>query len=460
MTSSQELARFVVRLDGATLGGEIVALAKGLVLDHLGCAARGSRSPTAAACARMLAAIAAAQEPATAVVGGLPVRAEWAIFANGVAAHSIELDDTHSASSSHPGVVVLPAALAAAELAGSSGADLLAAVVAGYEVAGRVGRALDPAAVYARGFHPTAIVGPLAAAATVGKLLGLCESELAHALGIAASTSAGRLEFLHDGSWTKRFHPGHAGHSGYLAARLAEAGFTGPVTAFEGRDGMLRGYGAADREHLLVEGLGDPFELEQTSIKPHACCRYSQGPIDLAIALAREHDLRPEAIERVRVAIASPGLILVADPPEHKRVPRSEVEAQFSLPFALGLAIARRRAGLEEHGAEARADAAVLAVAARVEVRSTPELDARFPACWPAELEIELHDGRTLRARLDHPRGDPENRLSPAELSAKFRELASVAYSEDALDEIEAAVGELDAEEGPARLVGALRTAR
>ena len=165
-------------------------------------------------------------------------------------AHSIELDDTHSASSLHPAVVTIPAALATAELQGSSGEDLLAAIVAGYEVAGRLGRALDPQQIYARGFHPTGVLGPFAAAAVTAKLLELSPRELAHAFGIAASQAAGRLEFFSDGAWTKRFHPGWASHSGYLAARLAQAGFTGPLLAFEGRDGLLSGYGAADRAAL------------------------------------------------------------------------------------------------------------------------------------------------------------------------------------------------------------------
>ncbi|MDX6538794.1 MAG: hypothetical protein QOI71_404, partial [Gaiellales bacterium] len=380
----------------------------------------------------------------TAVVAKRPLRPEWAVFANGVHAHSIELDDTHSASSLHPAVVTIPAALATAELQGSSGQELLAAIVAGYEVACRIGRALDPIQTYARGFHPTAIAGPFAAAAATAKLLGLNAPELAHAFGIAASQAAGRLEFFSDGAWTKRFHPGWASHSGYLAARLAQAGFTGPLLAFEGRDGLLSGYGSGDCAELLTSGLGAPFELSATSVKPYACCRYNQGPIDLAIALASEHDLGPDDIARVRVGVVSQAIPIVVEPVARKLAPGNDVDAQFSLPYAIGLAIALRKATLDEYAEPTLSSPAVRAVAAKVVAEARSDFDQRFPAVWPAEVEIETVDGRVLRLQTDCPKGDPENRLSYAEMSAKFRSLASSALPDEALDAIEQAVVTLE----------------
>ena len=163
-------------------------------------------------------------------------------------AHSIELDDTHSASSLHPAVVTIPAALATAELQGSSGEELLTAIVAGYEVACRIGRALDPQRAYAQGLPPDR--DRRAVRGRGGDRRSCSASPPASwrtRSASPASQAAGRLEFFSDGAWTKRFHPGWASHSGYLAARLAQAGFTGPAARFEGRDGLLSGYGAADR---------------------------------------------------------------------------------------------------------------------------------------------------------------------------------------------------------------------
>ena len=287
---ARDLARWVLALKYEDIDADTEAYARELILDHLGTAARGGVVENMPSVDATLAAMGAdSGSHLTAVVGKRPARPEWAVFSNAIAAHSIELDDTHSASSLHPAVVVIPAALAAAELEGSSGTEFIAAVVAGYEVACRLGRALNPKDVYSKGFHPTAIVGPFATAATVGKLIGLNEEQLAHAFGIAASESAGRTEFLAEGAWTKRFHPGWASHAGYIAARLAQNGFTGPSQPFDGRDGLLRGYGSTEYLARLTDNLGAPFELSATSVKPHACCRYNQGPIDLAVKLQREH---------------------------------------------------------------------------------------------------------------------------------------------------------------------------
>jgi 2-methylcitrate dehydratase PrpD len=376
-----------------------------------------------------------------------------------VHAHSIELDDTHSASSSHPAVVTIPAALATAELQGSSGEDLLAAIVAGYEVVGRLGRALDPQQVYALGFHPTGVLGQFAAAAVTAKLLELSPRELAHAFGIAASQAAGRLEFFSDGAWTKRFHPGWASHSGYLAARLAQAGFTGPLLAFEGRDGLLSGYGTADRAALVTVDLGAPFELSQTSVKPYACCRYNQGPIDLAIALASEHDLGPEDIARVRVGVVSQAIPIVVEPVERKLAPSNDVDAQFSLPYAIGLGIVMRKATLDEYAEPTLSSPAVRAVGAKVVAEVRPDFDARFPELWPAEVEIETIDGRTLRMQTDFPKGDPQNRLSAEAMSAKFRSLAGAVLSDGELDAVEGAVSAIECD-GVGPLTAAISAVR
>jgi 2-methylcitrate dehydratase PrpD len=445
VTASEALAAWVGDLRYCDIDEPTVSYAKELLLDHLGCAARGSIVDTADAVARMLAAVGAGEGSAlTAVVAKAPLRPEWAVFANGVHAHSIELDDTHSASSLHPAVVTIPAALATAELQGSSGEDLLAAIVAGYEVAGRIGRALDPRRAYAKGFHPTAIAGPFAAAAATSKLLGLSPRELANAFGIAASQAAGRLEFFSDGAWTKRFHPGWASHSGYLAARLAQAGFTGPLLAFEGRDGLLAGYGSSEHAELLTAGLGAPFELSQTSVKPYACCRYNQGPIDLAIALASEHDLGAADIARVRVGVVSQAIPIVVEPRKRKLAPANDVDAQFSLPYAIGLGIVLRRATLDDYAEPALSSPEVRAVAAKVTAEVRPDFDERFPALWPAEVEIETVDGRTLRLQTDFPKGDPQNRLSYPEMCAKFRSLAGSVLSDGELDAVERAVAALE----------------
>ena len=441
---SRDLARWVLALRYENIDSDTEAYARELILDHLGCAARGGVVDNMPSVDATLVAMGAGSGPAlTAVVGKQPARPEWAVFSNAIAAHSIELDDTHSASSLHPAVVVIPGALAAAELEGSSGTEFIAAVVAGYEVACRLGRALNPKDTYAKGFHPTAIVGPFATASAVGKLIGLDEEQLAHAFGIAASESAGRTEFLSEGAWTKRFHPGWASHAGYVAARLAQNGFTGPMHPFDGRDGLLRGYGSDQYPERLTADLGSPLELSQTSVKPHACCRYNQGPIDLAITLQREHGITTEDVEAIEVGVVTAAMGIVVEPRDRKVRPTNDVDAQFSLPYAVGLGVVKGQATLEDYARDVLDDGGVLAIAERTVAVVKPEFDAKYPAVWPCDMTITTTDGRTLHAALEFPKGDPENRLSYDEMCDKFRSLAGVVFDGDELEAIIAAVDAL-----------------
>ncbi len=198
-----------------------------------------------------------------------------------------------------------------------------------------------------------------------------------------------------------------------------------------------------------------PFELAETSVKPYACCRYNQGPIDLAIALASEHDLGPDDIARVRVGVVSQAIPIVVEPAARKLAPTNDVDAQFSLPYAIGLGIALRKATLDEYAEPTLSSPAVRAVAAKVVAEVRPDFDARFPAVWPAEVEIETVDGRILRMQTDFPKGDPQNRLSYAEMCAKFRSLASAALSEGELDAVERAVAAVDVD-GIAPLIASI----
>jgi 2-methylcitrate dehydratase PrpD len=217
------LVRFCHQLSGERLPRDVVEKAKSHTLDFFGVASRGSLSDSSLAIARFLQALKGIGE---AVVVGTPLLAHptYAALANGAFAHSLELDDVERESSLHPGVAVFPAALAAAELTQADGKRFIAAVVAGYEVTIRLGKALKPSAHYGRGFHPTATCGTFGAAVAAGKLLGLNEQQLLHAFGIAGSQAAGLMEFLADGAWTKRLHPGWAAHAGLIAALLAREG--------------------------------------------------------------------------------------------------------------------------------------------------------------------------------------------------------------------------------------------
>lgn len=446
---TRTLATFLSTLHAETLPPEVFDRARYLLLDYLGCAIRGSCAESSAPVYRMLDRI-AAPGCATVICKGIRTLPAYAALANATAAHAIELDDTHNAGSIHLGVVMFSTALALAETLPDLAADqFFTAVIAGYEAAARIAMAVQPKEHYLLGFHPTATCGVFGAAITAAKLLGLSTEQTLSATGIAGSMAAGSLEFLADGAWTKRLHPGLAAQNGIQAALLASEGFRGPSTILEGRDGFLNAYSRHPLPELLTADLGRSFEILRTAVKPHACCRYMQGPIDAILALVREHDIQPDQVHRIDVAVLEAGWPLVAEPRAQKYDPRSVVEAQFSMPFGAAVAVIERAAGLGQFSEAKLQSSEIRLFLEKVVVIKNPEIDRTFPAEWPAIATIHLHDGRTLEKRIRYPKGDPQNPLSWEELIAKFRALAGAVLPPGRCDRI---VQHVSSGESPAAL--------
>jgi 2-methylcitrate dehydratase PrpD len=419
---ARRLAEELAAMRDGTLPAAVLARAQVLLRDYVGVTVGGAGEPSSRAVRDGLQILG---QDATGTVLGTTLRlpAPQAALANGAAAHALEMDDTHLGGSIHLGATVFSAALAAAELRAAGRDAVLRAAVAGYEVAARLAMALRPAAHYRRGFHPTGTCGAFGAAAAAGLLFGLDVPGLTTALGIAGSQAAGSMEFLADGAWTKRFHPGWAACAGLHAAALAGAGFAAPATIFEGRFGTLHAYSDdADAGALLG---ADGYELCRTGIKPHACCRYAQGPIDATLALRAAHRLTPAAVTRVEVGVLAAAIPIVCEPLAAKRRPGSVVDAQFSLPFAIAVALERGVASPDEFVPATFEDARVRALMDRVVPVPDPELDTVYPRAWPSWVRITLDGGRVVEQRIEHPRGDPENFPEEAELDAKFRTLAA-----------------------------------
>jgi len=316
------------------------------------------------------------------------------------------------------------------------------AVVAGYETASRIAMAVQPKEQYLLGFHPTATCGVFGAAITASKLLGLGADQMLSAVGIAGSMAAGSLEFLADGAWTKRLHPGLAAQNGIQAAMLAGEGFRGPSRILEGRDGFLVGYSRHPLPDLLTADLGQSCEILRTSVKPHACCRYMQGPIDAILALVHEHDIRPEQVRTVDVAVLEAGWPLVVEPRAQKYDPRSIVEAQFSMPYGAAVAVIDRAAGLEQFSQARLQSTEIHSFLDRVVMNTSPNIEKTFPEEWPAIATIHLEDGRSFEKMIRHPKGDPKNPLTWPELIAKFHSLASTILPPDRCETIVAQVSD------------------
>ena len=403
------------------LPGDVIRTAKNLLLDFLGVSIRGSLTESAKSAQSMVSQFHCTAGDMTIIGTDITTDPLHAAFANGIAAHSIECDDVVNEASLHPAVTVMTTALSAASLAGAcSGKDFITAIVGGYETVIRLGAAVDPASHYARGFHPTATCGTFGSAMTAAGILKLGNVQTANALGIAGSQAAGSMEYLKDGVFTKRFHAGWASQSGLTAALLAAEGFTGPNTIIEGKFGFLKGYSDNPCPERLFSGWKHPYKLMKTSIKPHACCRYSQGPIDCLLKIMIDNQLSATDVKKATLGVLRAGFPLVAEPVEKKRRPATIVDAQFSMPFGASVAILFGNAALDRYTLNNLQARKVRDLMTRINCVQDPALDTQYPSKWPATAEIETHDGRQYRCKIEYPKGDPQNPLSSEEIKDKF----------------------------------------
>ena len=444
MKITEELVQKCHELKFGDLTEEVIDRTKYLLLDYIGVAARGALSDSSLPVQRVVSSLDKTGDGAVVIGTAIRVNPPYAALANGIASHSLELDDVVNEASLHPAVAIMPAALAAAHVSRCTGEEFITAVVAGYEVMIKLGIALDPAAHYAQGFHPTATCGTMGSAITAAKILRLDQKSMQNALGIAGSQAAGSMEFLADGAYTKRFHPGWAAHSGIIAALLARDDFSGPGTIIEGRFGFLHSYSPHSDPSKILQNWGTPYEVMRTSIKPHACCRYKQGPIDGILQIMRDHELADADIEYVNLAVLKAGFALVAEPEEIKYNPESIVDAQFSMPFGAAMAILHGQASLDQYTEENLNLPVVKEIMRKVKCVNDPEIEKDFPRQWKAVAEVGTTDGKTYTAKVDYPKGDPENPFTWEELIEKFRNLISKVFSEARQDQIIETIQTLD----------------
>jgi len=345
----------------------------------------------------------------------------FAALVNGAASHVVEQDDLHNSSVLHPGTVVFPAVLAAAQETGASGREFIAASVAGYECGVRVGEFLGRS--HYTVFHTTGTAGKLAAAAGVARLLKLDADKFQHSLGSAGTMAAGLWEFLRDAADSKQLHTAKAAADGLMAAYIARDGFTGARGIFEGSQGMAAGMSSDADVKWLTDGLGTRWATAETSFKFHASCRHTHPAADALLALMQQHKLKADDIAGVTAHVHQ-GAIDVLGPVTD---PQTIHQSKFSMGFVLALIAASGRAGLADFTDDALRDQAVRAFHDKVTMVLDPEVDAAYPRRWLGRVSVVTRDGRKLEHRIDSPRGDPDNTLSRAELEDKALRLAAYA---------------------------------
>lgn len=343
-----------------------------------------------------------------------------AALISGIAVHGEDFDDTFEGTPVHVGAVVVPAVLAAAERHGLSGERLLCGLAAGSELACRMA-VVAPTAIHRAAFHPTAVIGALSAAFGVATALRLPQAQIASALGIAGSMASGIIEYLAEGTSTKRLHPGWAAQSGLRAAALASGGFSGPRTVFEGEHGFYRAFAVAEIERdysRLTNALGERWEIEGLAFKPYACGTMAQPFIDAALMLRGDiEDLAQ--IEEITAPTAEAILHRLWEPTAEKTAPSTPYSAKFSIPYCVAVALADGAAGLSAFTEEKIRDQRLRALAAKVRYEVDPE--DPYPDNYVGALRVRLSDGRVLEAKQPHMRGGRREPLTEQDLEGKFR---------------------------------------
>jgi len=359
------------------------------------------------------------------VIGhGRTLGVEGAAFVNGTAAHGEDFDDTYEGGPVHAGAVIVPALLAAAERHALSGADLLRGIAVGVEVTCRL-CAVAPTRVHKAGFHPTAIFGVMGAVAGLAAALQLKPAVTTNAFGIAGSFGAGIIEYLAEGAWTKRLHPGWAAQSGYRAVRLAMAGFHGPRTVFEGQHGYFHGY-ANTREGdfaAMLRGFGDEWIWTTIAFKPYACGTMAHPYVDCARDW-RRRGIDPSRIERIECETAEGIVHRLWEPLADKAAPPNGYAAKFSIPYAIAVGIVRDHAGLSEYDDDLVHDPLLRRIASRVRYVVDPANP--YPLRFTGHLRVTLDDGTVHEHRQDFFKGGAGHALSDADLRHKF--LANCAH--------------------------------
>jgi 2-methylcitrate dehydratase PrpD len=441
-------ARNFVRIDYEDLPQNVIEITKREVLDLLGVTVAGYASPGVRELADLIVEW-GGKEESSIVYYKKKVPAPMAAQANATMGHSLDFDDVHDLAVMHPAVPVVSACLAVAESLGNvSGTEFITAVALGVDMICRLALATWPgydptipeskniafqAERVKHGWHLTTLMGYLASAGAAGKLLGLDEEQMVNAFGIAFHQCSGSHQGRDDGAHTKRLGPGFSARAGVSSSLMAQRGITGTRNTLEGHFGLYKIYfqGGYDRE-TLIAGLGRHFEGINVSFKPYPCCRGIHPHIDATLELANATGINLEDVKEIKVFADAGGYQMLCSPLKVKKNPRTPVDAQFSIPWGVATALARRRVGIEHFTRSAIESSDIREAASKIIVVLDHCLDTsdKIPT---GKVEIETNAGQVYRSKVDYPLGSPERPMTFDECAKKFRSCA--AYPTPALDD-------------------------
>jgi 2-methylcitrate dehydratase PrpD len=433
------LANFISTLSYDQIPSEVVRKIKISLLDSLGCAFAGSATEWGKIINHFVQSQGGVKEASLWTTHFLGPAANVAL-GNGTMIHSLDFDDYHNVKI-HPGAVVIPAAIAVGERAGADGKSVLTALVAGYETMIRVSSATGPISSRSKGWHLTGTTGTFGAAAAAGKLLGLNEDQMASALGMGGTQSAGLWAFNADGAMSKRFHAGRSSQSGVMGALLAEKGYRGPTKILEAEDG---GFCKATSDQvnffLAIDKLGDKFLSGDINNKPYACCASIHSSIDGVKQLVQSHKIKAAEIAKVIVGTARGVKVQCG----FAYQPISMLQAQMSLQYCIAALLLDGQVLLDQFTEDKISDPKILELARRVEIVLDPEIEKVYPDKFASKVEIILSDGEILKTRIDFPTGCPENPMSFDQVVGKFENSTGKLLSKDQINEFVARVDKIE----------------
>jgi len=421
MGTTEQIARFIVDTNYDNIPAEAVRTAKDAIMDGLGVTLAGSTEPGSEIMAQYVKELGGAAQ-AGVIGSGSKVPAPSAALANGTMAHALDYDDVLTLMSGHPTVPVLPVVLALGEMCHSSGKDVLAAYIIGVEVEGRIGSGIGRRH-YAVGWHSTATLGSLGAAAAAAKLLGLGVAETRMALGIAASEAGGLRQNF--GTMTKPFHAGNAAKNGIVAAMLAQKGFTADESILETPAGfcaVLGGEGEYDLARM-TGNLGNPFAVVEPGLdmKPYPCCRITHRCIDAILHIIEEHHPQAEEVTEVecKTSAFSPQVLI------HHR-PKTALEGKFSMEYCMARALLDGKIKLAQFSEEKVLEPKVQELLQRVKYVHPEGTEGQR---LPEVVTVKLRDGRQYSHEVLLAKGSPGNPMTIAELQVKYRDCANLVLS-------------------------------
>jgi 2-methylcitrate dehydratase PrpD len=434
---TEKLAKFVVGTDFDSLPGEAIERAKSSILDCLGVMVAGSTEPVGKLITEFVRTMGGSSRSSV-IAGGFKTSAPNAALANGTMGHALDYDDDSDTTNGHPTVAILPAVLALGEDR-ASGRDVLESYILGHEVGARLGSVLIPPH-YEKGWHSTSTLGAIAAAAASAKILKLGVEQTRMAFGIAASEASGlRSNF---GTMVKPLHAGSAAHKGVVTALLAESGFEADRDIFESPFGFINVYegrGDVDLEEVTAD-LGTSYDIVSPgiNIKKYPCCYNTHASIDGLLQLVEKNDLLPQDIKKIRCGVneLSPGILIHPDP-------KTGLEAKFSLPYCLSVALSKGNVKIEDFADAKIRDDSIREHMKKIEMYVHPDLKGQdtLPS---AVVEIETKAGETYALRIDRPSGSGRFPLTWEKLVSKFRDCSSLVMNENDSDAVIASIQELD----------------